>query len=252
MAEGTGLEPYSPCQGLVRGQGGFQDVHACVDLTIHLPVAHQADEHLAHPISAPGATHWAGLASPRGIDLDEGHARQGGLVLNLAMDFATGPRGEATVHSTGVAARLKLGEGLKDDSHPTFLGERYESFRNGMEPLTYSVMLPPSLPAEQALSDPPVIGLFRRKSPTAGEVNALDLPHSIEGYRDEIHPLPRHDHSVHRILVRVEGNRALRFVCFWRLPTNCDNDFPRNDRERSEAPQGIRKDRPMHFGQREI
>src|SRR3989442_12048603 len=26
MAEGTGLEPYSPCQGLVRGQGGFQDV----------------------------------------------------------------------------------------------------------------------------------------------------------------------------------------------------------------------------------
>jgi hypothetical protein len=28
MAEGTGLEPYSPCQGLIRGQGGFQDVHA--------------------------------------------------------------------------------------------------------------------------------------------------------------------------------------------------------------------------------
>src|SRR5438132_13426882 len=26
MAEGTGLEPYSPCQGLVRGQGGLQDV----------------------------------------------------------------------------------------------------------------------------------------------------------------------------------------------------------------------------------
>src|SRR3989441_10733722 len=154
------------------------------------------------------------------------------------------PRGEATVHSTGVAARLKLGEALKDDSHPTFLGERYESFRNGMEPLTYSVMLPPSLPAEQALSDPPVIGLFRRKSPTAGEVNALDLPHSIEGYPDEIHPVPRHDHSVHRILVRVKGNPALRFVCFWRLPPHCDNAFPRNDRSRSAAPQAIRKDRP--------
>src|SRR5207245_9624921 len=37
MAEGTGLEPYSPCQGLVRGQGGLQDVHACVDLPVHLP-----------------------------------------------------------------------------------------------------------------------------------------------------------------------------------------------------------------------
>src|SRR2546425_10097759 len=71
MAEGTGLEPDSPCQSLVRGQGGLQDVHACVDLTIHLPVAHLADEILAHPISAPSATHWAGLTGPRGIDCDE-------------------------------------------------------------------------------------------------------------------------------------------------------------------------------------
>src|SRR5439155_4313688 len=68
IAEGTGLEPYSPCQGLVRGQGGLQDVQACVDLPIHLPVAHQADEHLAHPISAPSATHWAGLACPCRVD----------------------------------------------------------------------------------------------------------------------------------------------------------------------------------------
>src|SRR5437870_8482110 len=92
MAEGTGLEPYSPCQGLVRGQGGLEDVQACVDLTIHLPVAHQADEHLAHPISAPGATYRAGLTGPRGIDLDDGHAFEGGFVLNLTVNLASRPR----------------------------------------------------------------------------------------------------------------------------------------------------------------
>src|SRR2546425_8972307 len=91
IAEGTGLEPYSPCQGLVRGQAGLQDVQACVDLAVHLPVAHQAHEVLAYPISAPGATHWAGLTRPCRIDLDDGHAREGGLVLDLAVDFGTRP-----------------------------------------------------------------------------------------------------------------------------------------------------------------
>src|SRR5213594_383472 len=104
MAEGTGLEPYSPCQGLVRGQGGLEDVHACVDLAIHLPVAHQADEHLAHPISAPGATHWAGLGRPLRVHLDDRHAGEGGLVLDLTMDLAAGPGREASIHAVRPAA----------------------------------------------------------------------------------------------------------------------------------------------------
>src|SRR5256712_11956452 len=98
MAEGTGLEPYSPCQGLVRGQGGFQDVQACVDLSIHLPIAHLADEILAHPISAPSATHWAGFTRPRGVDLDDGHTFEGGLVLDLTMDFTARPGCTLTIH----------------------------------------------------------------------------------------------------------------------------------------------------------
>src|SRR5437667_11880200 len=97
MAEGTGLEPYSPCQSLVRGQGGLEDVQACVDLPVHLPVAHQADEHLAHPISAPSATHWAGLTGPCGIDLDDGHAFEGGLVRHLAVNLASQPRRKTTI-----------------------------------------------------------------------------------------------------------------------------------------------------------
>src|SRR2546425_10928626 len=105
MAEGTGLEPYSPCQGLVRGQGGLQDVHACVDLSIHFPVAHQAHEIPAHPISAPSATHWAGLTRPGRVDLDDRHALEGGLVLDLTVDLAAGPGREAAIHAVGAASR---------------------------------------------------------------------------------------------------------------------------------------------------
>src|SRR2546428_6751777 len=105
MAEGTGLEPYSPCQGLVRGQGGLQDVHACVDLSSHLPVAHQADEHLAYPISAPGATHWAGLTGPLRVHFDDGHACVDGFVFDLAMELGTRPRRKTAVHSVGTASR---------------------------------------------------------------------------------------------------------------------------------------------------
>src|SRR2546428_4778425 len=90
MAEGTGLEPYSPCQDLVRGQGGLEDVQACVDLPVHLPVAHLADEHLAHPISAPSATHGAGLTGPCRVDFDDGHAGKGGLVFDLTVNLAAG------------------------------------------------------------------------------------------------------------------------------------------------------------------
>src|SRR2546428_11619666 len=103
IAKGTGLEPYSPCQGLVRGQGGFEDVHARVDLAIHLPVAHQAHELLAHPISAPGATHWAGLRRPCWIDFDDGNARENGFVFDPAVDLAPWPAGEATIHPPGAA-----------------------------------------------------------------------------------------------------------------------------------------------------
>src|SRR5436309_14778453 len=121
MAEGTGLEPYSPCQGLVRGQGGLQDVQACVDLAVHLPIAHQAHEHLAHPISAPGATHWAGLTRPCGIDLDQWRAREGGLVFDLTVDFTARPRGEPTIHPAGAAARSLESEVFEDDRGATIL-----------------------------------------------------------------------------------------------------------------------------------
>src|SRR5438309_9868863 len=69
-----------------------------VVLPVHLPVAHQAHELLAHPVSAPGATHWAGLRRPRGGEFDHGHAREGGLVLVVTVNLATGPGGDPSVH----------------------------------------------------------------------------------------------------------------------------------------------------------
>src|SRR5713226_7197454 len=115
MAEGTGLEPYSPCQGLVRGQGGLEDVQACVDLPVHLPVAHQADEHLAHPISAPSATHWADLTGPCRIDFDDGHAFQESLVEDLAMNFSARPRCAPTTHPAGITSGPAKDKLLQDN-----------------------------------------------------------------------------------------------------------------------------------------
>src|SRR3989454_11572371 len=128
MAEGTGLEPYSPCQGLVRGQGGLEDVQACVDLSFRLPVTREAHEILAHPISAPSATHWAGLTGPGGIDLDDGQSGEGGLVLDLTMNLASRPRGESTVHPTRPTACAAEGKVLEDNCCATILGELHESF----------------------------------------------------------------------------------------------------------------------------
>src|SRR5437867_6466570 len=105
-AEGTGPEPYGPRQGLVRGQGGFQDVQTCVVLPIHLPVAHKAGEVLAHPISAPCATRWAGLGRPGWVDLDDGDAGGERLVFDLAVEFAPRPRGEPTSHPRSSTAAL--------------------------------------------------------------------------------------------------------------------------------------------------
>src|SRR5713226_8787976 len=124
MAEGTGLEPYSPCQGLVRGQGGFQDVHACVDLPVHLPVAHQADEHLAHPISAPGATHWAGLSCPLRVHFDDGHTPREGLVVDQAVQLPLRPRREAAPHLSSTSTASWHLEFLKDDSGPPLFRDR--------------------------------------------------------------------------------------------------------------------------------
>src|SRR5213594_3870382 len=135
MAEGTGLEPYSPCQGLVRGQGGLQDVHACVDLPVHLPVAHQADEHLAHPISAPGATHWAGLTGPCGIDLYYRYACESGFVSDLALDLSARPRRETPIHMSGTPAGTNLREIFKNDDRIGCLGRTDEGLAHDVESL---------------------------------------------------------------------------------------------------------------------
>src|SRR5712691_3905583 len=191
MAEGTGLEPYSPCQGLVRGQGGLQDVQACVDLPVHFPVAHQADEILAYPISAPGAIRWAGLAGPLRVDLDDGHAREGGLVLNLAMDFASRPRVQAAVHPVRASACSVERQVLEDDCRSTCCRRPHEPLRHSMQPLPNSVPLSAPFSTEENLLDPSVLGLFLCESPSSSEMGFLDAPHAIEGHAEETRRIAR-------------------------------------------------------------
>ncbi len=212
MAEGTGLEPYSPCQGLVRGQGGLQDVHPCVDLPVHLPVAHLADEHRAHPISAPGATHWAGLTGPCRVDFDHGNPFEGGLVLDLTVDLGTRPRRQPAIHSSGTATSAVKREVLKDNRGTTRLRETHEPFRDSMEPLPDSVPLSAAFAIEEDPLDASVSRLLPREPPPSSEVRLLDTPHTVERHTKEPRRIARCLDPVEGILVRVQGDRALGLV----------------------------------------
>src|SRR5712691_690003 len=236
MAEGTGLEPYSPCQGLVRGQGGFQDVHACVDLSIHFPVAHLADEILAYPVSAPRATRWAGLAGPLRVDLDDRHAREGGLVFDLAVDLATWPRAEATVHFPRAATRALEGEVFEDDRRLLSSRPRDQSLTYLVEPLDHPVPLSPSFAGEQTASDPTVIGLLPTELPSSTKVRRLHLADAAEGKSHEPHLLAFRLDAVQGVFVRVEGDRQRGLVWLRRAFSDRHDNPLRRDGQRAEPP----------------
>src|SRR5919198_299735 len=175
IAEGTGPQPYGPGQGLIGGQGGLQDVDARVDLPIHLPIAHPADEILAYPISAPGATRWAGLGRPLGIDPDDEHAGEGGLVLDLTIDFGTGPGAEAAVHLLRLPSGPVQGEVLQDDRGPGVLGKPDEPFRDPMQSLPHPITFALTFAVEESPGDPAVARLLPGELSTPGEMDRLDL-----------------------------------------------------------------------------
>jgi len=203
MAEGTGLEPYSPCQGFVRGQGGFQDVHACVDLPVHLPVAHLADEHLAHPISAPSATHRAGLAGPCRVHFDHRHTFKGGLVFDLAMHLASRPRVQPAVHPSGPTTCTVQREVLEDDGGPPCVRRYDQSLAYEMKALLDSVTLPPSLALEEPPLDPSIISFLPCLASSPPEVRGLNLSHAPERDGQSVSRLPLREDAVQRVLVRV-------------------------------------------------
>src|SRR5713226_6077875 len=121
-----------------------------------------------------------------------------------------------------------------------------------MQPLTNAISLPASFPIQQATHDPPVMGLFRRESPPSSKVCLLDSPNATKrkGRRD--HALTGGHDSVQRILVRVEGDCALRLVRLRRRPPNDEDDLAWDHGERAEAPRRIVKERAMPFGKGQV
>jgi len=252
IAEGTGLEPYSPCQGLVRDQGGFQDVQACVVLPIHLPVAHLADEVLAHPISAPGATHWAGLRRPLGVDLDHGNPGGERLVFDLAKQFASGPRGEAASDlSVATAARRHL-EILENDRGTPCLCGGHEPLADEMEPLANAVAFPEPFPSQQAPHHPVVVGLLSREPSATPEVRRLHNTDLGEWNRHEAGVAVVSRHAVERGFVCVKGDRSHGLVGVGG-PSPHSHDYPAGAHGQGpEPPRGVLKYRPVPRRQREI
>src|SRR5437867_9941641 len=82
-----------------------------------------------------------------------------------------------------------------------------------MESLTDAIPLPPSLPVQQATHDPPVPRLLPRESPPTSEVGLPDSPDAVERKDRRDDALAGDHDSVQRILVGIQGDRPLRFVC---------------------------------------
>src|SRR2546426_2322172 len=252
MAEGTGLEPYSPCQGLVRGQGGLQDVQACVDLTIHLPVANEAHEILAHPISAPSATHWAGLTGPLRVDLDDGHAREDGFIFDLAMELAARPDRETPVHPAGTASCTVEDEVLQDDCSSRLHRETHEALGNAVEPLADAAPFPLALAVEESSGDPSIVGLLGRELPSASEVDLLDEPDTVEWNTEESCGIACGVDPIKGVLVRVEGNSAIGLVRLWGFLPHGNDDFPRDNCQGSESPRRVAQHRAVPVRERQV
>src|SRR5438093_3222255 len=247
MAEGTGLEPYSPCQGLVRGQGGLEDVQACVDLAVHLPIAHQAHEHLAHPISAPSATHWAGLTGPRGIDFDDRHAFEGRLVLDLTMGLPPRPARKTPVHLPRSAPRAVKREVLEDYCGAILPCDFDQLFRHVVEPLADTIVLPQSLSAKQSSGESPVAGLPSGELSSSAEMCCLDETDAIQCNPQEDRRSPFSDNAVERILVRVEGDCTTRLKRERGVLPDHDDNLPWSDRE-DPSSRRVAQDRAVPIG----
>src|SRR6267378_6477001 len=97
--------------------------------------------------------------------------------------------------------------------------------------------LPVSFPVQQATHDPPIPGLFHRELPPSSEMSLLDSPDATKRQTRWDNALVGGQDSVHRILVRVEGDRPLRLVALWSLPTDDENDLAWDDGQRTQRPR---------------
>jgi hypothetical protein len=105
-----------------------------------------------------------------------------------------------------------------------------------MDSLTNSIPFPKTLPPQQAATDPPVTRFCLGQLPSAPKVGFLDSTDTAEcqDRRDKL--LSGCDDTVHRILVRVQGDCSAWLKRPRGLLSDDDYDLARDDRERTKAP----------------
>src|SRR3990172_908215 len=190
-------------------------------------------------VSAPRATRWAGLGGPCGMDFDEGDARGEGFVLDLAVEFALGPRGETSAHLSASPSALWHPEILEDDHSPLFPRGGDERFGHNVEALADSIPLAPSLATEESAHHPTVVRLPSREPRPTADVRRLHDADFGEGDRHEagLNALGRD--AVKGGLVRVQRNRRRGLVRPRRSLPHDDSDAVRRHREGAEAPRRV-------------
>jgi hypothetical protein len=121
IGQGVGVKPETPEPSHLSfsrklRENGSADVQSGVDLAIQSPAALGTFEHLAHPASAfDFATSRAGLARISWIDFDDRYSSLLRLILNLAMQFALRPGGQATAQALIPPASFRQTKILEGD-----------------------------------------------------------------------------------------------------------------------------------------
>ena len=88
--------------------------------------------------------------------------------------------------------------------------------------------------------------------PSASEVDLLHASHAPERHPEKPHRIARRMEPIEGIFVRVQSYRPIRVVRFGRLLAHYNDDSPRDDGKRPEAPGLVGQDRTVPIGDRKV
>lgn len=137
--------------------------------------------------------------------MDDRDAELLGLVVELPMELASRPGGEAAAQASAAARDPHPGELLEDERGAPSLGLLQEPVRDRVEPLADPVAFPSAFPTTEPPTDPTVVRLLPTEATTSREVGLLDARDLLEGDREAGEGLLLEEDPVEGALVRIEG-----------------------------------------------
>jgi hypothetical protein len=154
------------------------------------------------------ATSRAGFRRVSGVYLEDGNSLLLGLVLELPVEFPTGPGREAATHSAAAATALREVEVLEGERGSSRFRLANQHLRQKVQPLNDPTTFSPALPSEESPAHPPVVRLLSTELPPTDEVSVLDRSDVRVRDDDGLGEFGFDQDSVQRPLVGVQSENG--------------------------------------------